>query len=102
MGTSDLRKTPYNDSFIYYLLPDLEVATYYVEMDPGVANREGSGMAEDLASADVVVLTSVWDAWDEPNDARIVGSDESNDVLRAQFCSVGTYEGLYELLRRCP
>ena len=102
VGTSDLRKTPYNDSFIYHLLPDLEVATYYVEMDPGVANREGSGLAEDVASADVVVLTSVWDAWDEPNDARIVGSDEPNEVLREQFCSVGTYEGLYELLRRCP
>jgi hypothetical protein len=102
VGTSDLRKTPYADSFIYYLLPQLEVATYYVEMDPGVANREGSGMAEDLASADVVVLSSVWDDWDEPNDARIVGSDESNQVLREQFCSVGTYRGLYELLQRCP
>ncbi len=101
VGTSDLRKTPYADSFIYYLLPQLEVATYYVEMDPGVANREGSGMAEDVASADIVVLSSVWDAWDEPNDARIVGSDESNQVLREQFCSVGTYGGVYELLQRC-
>ena len=101
VGTSDLRKTPYADSFIYYLLPDLEVATYYVEMDPGVANREGSGMAEDLASADVVVLSSVWDAWDEPNDARLVGSNESNEVLQQQFCSVDTYQGLYELLERC-
>jgi hypothetical protein len=101
VGTSDLRKTPYNDSFIYYLLPQLEVATYYVELDPGVANVEGSGLAEDLASADVVVLTSVWDDWDEPNDARVLGSDEPNQVLREQFCTVGTYEGLYELLRRC-
>ena len=101
VGTSDLRKTPYNDSFIYYLLPDLEVATYYVEMDPGVANREGSGLAEDVASADIVVLTSVWDDWDEPNDSRLVGSDEPNEVLREQFCSVDTYGGLYELLRRC-
>jgi hypothetical protein len=101
VGTSDLRKTPYNDSFIYYLLPDLEVATYYVEMDPGVANREGSGLAEDVASADLVILTSVWDAWDEPNDARTLGSDAPNQVLRDHFCSVGTYEDLYELLRRC-
>jgi hypothetical protein len=78
------------------------VATYYVELDPGVANEEGSGLAEDVASADVVVLTSVWDDWDEPNDARLVGSDEPNQVLRDRFCSVGTYGGLYELLRRCP
>ena len=101
VGTSDLRKTPYVDSFIYYLLPDLEPATYYIEMDPGVANREGSRLADDVRSADVVVLTSVWDAWDEPNDSRVVGSDEPNQVLRDDFCRVGTYEGLYELLERC-
>jgi hypothetical protein len=102
VGTSDLRFTPYNDSFIYYLLPQLEVATYYVELDPGVANAEGSGLADDVASADVVILTRVWDDWDEPNDARLPGSDEPNEVLRQQFCSVGVYEELYELLVRCP
>ena len=101
VGTSDLRKTPYNDSFIYYLLPELEVATYYVELDPGVANEEGSGLAEDVASADVVVLTAVWDDWDEPNDSRLVGSDEPNQVLRDSFCEVGTYGGLFRLLERC-
>jgi hypothetical protein len=101
VGTSDLRFTPYNDSFIYYLLPQLEVATYYVELDPGVANAEGSGLAEDVASADVVILTRVWDDWDEPNDARIPGSDEPNRVLQEQFCSVAVYEELYELLERC-
>lgn len=102
VGTSDLRKTPCNDSFIYHLLPDLEVATSYVELDPGVANREGSGLAEDVASADVVVLASVWDDWDEPDDAQLVGSDRPNQVLRERFCTVATYEdGLYELLRHC-
>lgn len=102
VGTSDLRFTPYNDSFIYYLLPHLEVATYYVELDPGVANAEGSRLADDLASADVVVLTRVWDDWDEPNDARVPGSDEPNRVLREQFCTVDVYGDLYELLERCP
>jgi hypothetical protein len=101
VGTSDLRKTPYVDSFIYYLLPQLEVGTYYVEMDPGVANREGSRLADDLASSDVAVLTRVWDDWDEPNDSRVVGSDEPNQVLREQFCPVGVYEELFELYRRC-
>ncbi|HUF32491.1 MAG TPA: hypothetical protein VMN58_04690 [Acidimicrobiales bacterium] len=101
VGTSDLRFTPYNDAFIYYLLPQLEVATYYVELDPGVANAPGSGLADDLASADVVVLTRVWDDWDEPNDARIPGSDEPNRVLHDQFCTVAVYADLYELLERC-
>jgi hypothetical protein len=102
VGTSDLRWTPYNDSFIYFLLPDLVPATYYIELDPGVANAEGSGLAEDVASADWVILTSVWDDWDEPNEARVEGSDAPNAVLREQFCTVDTYDGLFELLERCP
>ena len=122
VGTHDLRFTPYSDAFLYYLLPDLEPATYYIEMDPGVANREDSGLAEDLASADVVVLSRVWYNWDEPNDTRDVGSEEPGRVLEERFCLVGLYgerqdrsnlrnpnpspigaEGaaLYELYERC-
>jgi hypothetical protein len=102
VGPTDLRKTPYSDAFIYYLLPDLEPSTYYIEMDPGMANRKGSGLADDVASADVAVLSAVWNPWDEPNDSRVVGSDAPNRVLREHFCQVGSYEdGLYRLLRRC-
>ena len=42
VGTGDLRKTPYSEAYLYYLLPDLVPATYYIEMDPGVANAPGS------------------------------------------------------------
>jgi len=101
VGTGDLRKTPYSDAFLYYMLPDLVPGTYYIEMDPGVANRKGSRLADDVASSDVVVLSTVWDDWDEPNDSRIVGSDEPNQVLREQFCLVDEYgEGLYRLYRK--
>jgi hypothetical protein len=107
VGTGDLRKTPYSEAFLYYLLPELVPATRYIEMDPGVANAEGSGMAEDLASADVVVLSSIRDDWNEPNDSRRFGSDESSRVLARDFClerSFGTGlfgRGLYELYVRC-
>jgi hypothetical protein len=101
VGTGDLRKTPYSDAFLYYMLPDLVPGTYYIEMDPGVANREGSRLADDVASSDVVVLSTVWDDWDEPNDSRIVGSEEPNQVLREQFCLVDEYgDGLYRLYRK--
>ena len=40
VGPVDLRKTPYSDAYLYYMLPDLVPATYYIEMDPGVANAE--------------------------------------------------------------
>jgi hypothetical protein len=91
VGPRDLRQTPYSDAYLYYLLPDLTPATRFIEMDPGVADAEGSGLAEDLASADVVVLSRVWDAWAEPNDSRKVGSDEPVRVLEEQFCHVASF-----------
>jgi hypothetical protein len=91
VGPGDLRLTPYSEAFLYYLLPELDPATRYIEMDPGVADAAGSGLAEDLASADVVILSRVWDAWVEPNDSRIVGSDEPVRVLEEQFCQVGAF-----------
>jgi hypothetical protein len=101
VGPVDLRKTPYSDAYLYYLLPDLVPATYYIEMDPGVANAAGSRLASDLESADVAILSKIWDDWTEPNDSRVVGPDTTERVLARDFCHVGTYLGLYELYRRC-
>ena len=101
VGPVDLRKTPYSDAYLYYMLPDLVPATYYIEMDPGVANAVGSRMPQDLRSADVVILSAIWQDWSEPNDSRNFGSDASTQVLARDFCRVGTYRGLYQLYRKC-
>jgi hypothetical protein len=107
VGTGDLRKTPYSEAFLYYLLPELDPATRYIEMDPGIANAEDSGMAEELRHADVVILSSIRDDWDEPNDSRTFGPNEPNEVIEDEFCLVNSYgegqfgRGLYELYRRC-
>ena len=74
VGPVNLRKTPYSDAYLYYMLPDLVPATYYIEMDPGVANANDSRLPQDLESADVVILSKIWDDWSEPNDSRKVGS----------------------------
>jgi hypothetical protein len=109
VGTGDLRKTPYSEAFLYYLLPDLPPATRYIEMDPGVANANDSGLADELANSDIVVLSSIRDDWEEPNDSRKFGSDVPNEVLARDFEKVGSYgtglfgHGLYELyVRREP
>ncbi|MFM7271990.1 MAG: hypothetical protein ACKO2C_10215 [Actinomycetes bacterium] len=103
VGTNDLRKTPYSDAYLYYLLPDRPPATYFVEMDPGVANRDGSRMPDDLRSADIVVLSSIWKDWSEPNDSRRFGSLESSRVLARDFCVDGTFgDGIYQLLTPRP
>jgi len=102
VGESDLRRTNYSDAYLYYLLlPKLVPGTYYIEMDPGMANRSGSGLADDVRAADFVILSSVWDDWREPNDSRELGSDEPNRVLEEHFCPVGDFDGFYRLYRRC-
>ena len=114
VGPTDLRKTPYSDAYLYYLLPEYPPGTYFIEMDPGVANAKGSRMPRDLRNSQVVILSSVWNDWSEPNDSRKFGSRASTRVLHRDFCQVRTYgerpddgEPLYELwLRkdsgRCP
>ncbi len=109
VGPGDLRKTPYSEAFLYHLLPDLVPGTRYIEMDPGVANAPDSGLAEEIAAADVVILSTIRDDWNEPNDSRLFGPDRPNEVLRDQFCLHDSYgtgpfdpdRGLYELYLRC-
>jgi hypothetical protein len=103
VGPTDLRKTPYSDAYLYYMLPDLDPATYYIEMDPGVANAKDSGLADDLRSADTVILSSIWNDWDEPNDARKFGPNLPNEILQNDFCLVQKFGrgDVYELYRRC-
>jgi Dolichyl-phosphate-mannose-protein mannosyltransferase len=101
VGPVNLRKTPYSDAYLYYELSDLVPATYYIEMDPGVANANGSRLPQDLESADVVILSAIWEDWSEPNGSRTVGSDATEKVLERDFCRVGTYLDLYQLYRKC-
>ncbi|MEQ1786654.1 MAG: hypothetical protein ABL966_06350 [Acidimicrobiales bacterium] len=107
VGPGDLRVTPYSEAYLYYLLPDLTPATRYIEMDPGVANAPDSGLADELRSADVAILSSIRDDWNEPNDSVLDGPDEPNEVLAEDFCLVASYgEGLFghalfEVYDRC-
>ncbi len=92
VGPGDLRRTWYADDFFYYLFPELPPATYFIEMDPGLANAPGSRLAGDLQTADWVILTHFWDGWREPNSSMDFGSDASNIVIRDDFCLIRTYE----------
>lgn len=102
VGPKDLRRTWYSDVVAYWMFPELEPATYYIEMDPGLANADDSSLADDVASADWVLLTGFWDGWYEPNTSIDYGSDTPNQVVRDHFCEVGAYEdALVVLYRRC-
>ena len=102
VGTADLSRTVYSDVSIYFLFDELEPATYYIEMDPGLADSEGSGLAEDIATADFVVLTNFWSGWLEPNTSVKRQSQEHNQAVADNFCLVGQYESnLLMLFERC-
>ena len=102
VGTADLSRTVYSDVSIYFLFDELEPATYFIEMDPGLADAEDSGLAEDIAAADFVVLTNFWSGWLEPNTSVKRQSQEHNQAIADNFCLVGQYESnLLMLFERC-
>lgn len=101
VGPANLRRTNTSEAWIYYLFPELTPGTYYIEMDPGVANAPGSGLARDLRSSDVAVLSTIWQDWHEANDSLKSGSRAATRVLRKHFCPVGEYGTTFLLYERC-
>jgi hypothetical protein len=110
VGPGDLRRTPYSEAYLYYLLPQLVPGTRYIEMDPGVANADDSGLADELRRADVVILSTMYDNWVEPNTSMDPGSAEPGEVLDELYCPVDRYgenpaagpgRPIYELYVRC-
>ena len=102
VGTADLSRTVYSDVMFYYLLPELVPATYFIEMDPGIADAPDSGLADDVASADWLILSNFWTGWYEPNASIEFGSAEPNAVVASDFCLIGNYDnGLVLVYERC-
>jgi hypothetical protein len=111
VGPGDLAVTPYSESYLYFMLPDLVPGTHYIEMDPGVANAADSGLADELRAADVVILSTMYDNWFEPNTSMDRGSEEPNQVLDEEFCphdsygdnsaAAGAGAPIFELYIRC-
>jgi hypothetical protein len=100
VGPADLRRTNYNDTYVYYLLPQLQPASFYMEMNPQTANRPGSGLAQDVEHADWLILTRRYDRSVEPNSSSNEGSSLPNRVVSRDFCRVAA-SGADILLQRC-
>jgi len=98
LGPGDLRRTVGADTFFYHLLPALEPATYYLEMNPGSTNAPGSRLAADVAGADWLILDRSWDYINEPNQSSEFGSDVPNQIVREKFDFWAEY-GPYLLMR---
>jgi hypothetical protein len=99
IGPADLRRTNCTDTFLYYMLPQLRPATYFLEMNPFSANRPGSRLANDVKDADWLVLNRDFDLWNEPNRSREFQSDVPNQMVKEHFEVVGEF-GDYLLFHR--
>jgi hypothetical protein len=93
VGPYDLSRTYYSEAIVYWMFPELEPGTYYIEMDPGMADDADSGLAGEVAKADWIMLTRFWDNWSEPNASLDHGSQRPNRIIADRFCLVGRYDG---------
>ncbi|MDP9003593.1 MAG: hypothetical protein M3N12_02245 [Verrucomicrobiota bacterium] len=99
VGPADLRRTNYDDTFLYHLLPQLTPATYFLEMNPLSANRPDSRLSADLMTADWLILDRRLDEWNEPNDSMRFGPEAPNLVVQTKF-ELSKRIGSYDLYRR--
>jgi hypothetical protein len=99
VGPADLRRTNYNATFLYHLLPQLTPATYFLEMNPLSANRPESRLSADVLSADWLVLDHRLDEWNEPNESSRFGPDAPNQVVQSNF-ELRARQGSYDIYRK--
>lgn len=89
VGSSDMSTVSLSRVVVYYLVPELRPRAYYLELAVGISERAGSGLAQDVRNADVLLLTRMPDGLMQhlyPYLPR--GSDEANRVVAADFCRV--------------
>lgn len=98
VGPSDLSRTFYADTFVYFLFPELEPASFYTELNSGTANSSDSELPQELESADILLLT---DRHTPDTDASAeAGDDAAQRVVNDRFCEVAR-QGTYRVLAPC-
>jgi hypothetical protein len=101
VGNTDMRRVPYNDTFLYYLLPKYTPGTASMEFEPGLTNRQGTSLTREMERADAFIASDRWLTWNEPNDAMKLGDPGPADVLHRDFCLHGDYGNGFKLFVRC-
>jgi hypothetical protein len=96
-----MRRVPYNDTFLYYLLPRYVPGTASMEFEPGLTNRRGTTLTAEMERADAFIASDRWLSWDEPNDSMKPGDPGPADVLHRDFCLKDDFGNGFELFLRC-
>jgi hypothetical protein len=102
VGNTDMRRVPYNDTFLYYLLPRYRPGTASMEFEPGLTNRPGTTLTKEMQRADAFIASDRWLSWDEPNDAMKPGAAGPAEALHDDFCLKDDFGNGFKLFLRCP
>ena len=100
VGPELMARTNYSETYLYHLMTDYEPGSYHLQMNPGLANREGGRLAADIGAADWLLLTSKFDAWFEPNNSITDGDLRADALVESSFCAIETI-GTRTLYGRC-
>jgi hypothetical protein len=93
VGSQDMSRVVAGDVALYHLMPEYRHNFYFVELAPGVAEKAGSRLVDDVESTDALVLTYLDPAvldLDLPHIER--GDQQVNAAVRSGFCLVDTVE----------
>lgn len=102
VGTDQMGRTSFNSFPVYYLLSEhYRFDSYYLELAAGVAERDGSGLSDDIRSADALVLS----AFDPAVGDRLFphapsGFTEHDRTVREHFRQVSSHGPLTLYVRR--
>jgi hypothetical protein len=99
VGPLNLRTANYNDTYIYFLLPQLTPGSFYLEMNPGEANGKNSQLAANLRKDDFLILTNRYDNLPDPDPSTRIGPNTPNIVVRTEFQQIAQ-EGPWSLYDR--
>ena len=100
IGTQDMRAPSVTPVQLYFLLPELEADAYYLEMPIGISPTVGARLADDVRSADVLLLS----AFPAELSRRLTpfvrfGPSTADEVVRAEFCPAGGSADLRIMVR---
>lgn len=96
-GPSDWSRPAATDLSAYFLLPRLRQSARQMEITPRVTNEQGSGLLDDLRTADVLVLVDNGDQWRRVFPYADEESDAPDRLIAERFCLLSSH-GYYRVL----
>jgi hypothetical protein len=100
VGAQDLSEPVLPSSWLYHLLPAHPRPFRYEEFLPGRTEQAGSGLLEDLRSADVLVLEDLDLLGDHLTPYVPRGPQTANQLVQREFCPVARHGDAVVMVRR--